>query len=666
MKKIFKTRTLALILVLAMAVSLFTISASAATSWSLTGHGTNVASITIDGADFYEPDYTTSTNNNGTVYDYYIALNEATADGTIVSMHFTKAAGESDNCVISRVPVVANPPQAQQIIWAQRANDYTATVNEGTALGRAYVHKDIQSNLGKFDTYYFHYYMPCPVSISTGDPVFIAWDGNNGTVAGREGSSRIPSSFTLWVEGTNTITVDCSTVTSDYSSAGNYAFTISPKDSGDTTIVATTGGVTYTITCGPKQATASGKAPSSIVSYLPIGQFAQGSGWGTTEGKFVGKTELDSTGVSLGAFGGYIEFKFDDGITNDPENPYGVDFVVYGNAFNGNPEAAAVQVSEDGKTWYELAGSRYYDGHFNFTGTKVTNKFSKAYTGTLNNATVNYTGTSASSKISATVTASGTTMTADPLVTSYGWWPTVAKGYPMNGSYSNTGSNIQVSHSDSALMFSGLTMIPDSDTTADYAFGYADVTPNGSPAKYGTAVNPYLPYLYTDESGNQKSKTGGDGFDLEWAVDITTGLPIDVTDMNFHYVRVYTAVLDNGTFGETSAEVCGIFTTANKATTSVNRTAAPTSLKIGGKTVEALIEDFEVVEDNESYGAVVYYDASGVTSDDKTVTVEASSSANIYINSAATSSYTKTADENIVRVIVQEGTAAPYIAIIEF
>ncbi len=27
------------------------------------------------------------------------------------------------------------------------------------------------------------------------------------------------------------------------------------------------------------------------------------------------------------------------------KNPYGVDFVIYGNAFNGNPEAGAVQVS---------------------------------------------------------------------------------------------------------------------------------------------------------------------------------------------------------------------------------------------------------------------------------------------------------------------------------
>ena len=642
MKKIFNSRTLALILVLAMAVSLFTISASAATSWSLTGHGTNVASITIDGADFYDADYTTSTDTHGTVYDYYITMNGSTADNTIVSMHFTKAAGESDNCVISRVPVVANPPQAQQIIWAQRANDYTATVNEGTALGRAYVHKDIQSNLGKFDTYVFHYYMPYPVSISTGDPVFIAWDGNSGTVYGREGSSRIPSEFTLWVDGASTITVDGSTVASDYSSAGNYAFTISPKTSGDTTIVATTGGVTYTLTCGPKQATASGKAPSSIVSYLPIGQFAQGSSWGTTDSKFVGKSSLDTTGVSLGAFGGYIEFKFDDGITNDPENPYGVDFVIYGNAFAGNPEAAAVQVSEDGKLWYELAGSRYYDGNFvKSSATQTSGKFSKGYTGTLNNATVNYTGTS--SKIGAVVTAGTTTMTVDPLVNSYGWWPTVAKGYPMNGSYSNTGSNIQVSHSDSALMFSGLTMIQDSDTTADYAFGYADVTPNGSPATYGDAVNPYTPYA--------SGKTGGDGFDLEWAVDISTGLPVDVTGMNF---RVYTAVLDNGTFGETSAEVCGIFTTANKATTSVNRTATPT-IKFGTRTLNEIT--------GHQNGTYVSQTVSG-SSFKVSVTSDAD---NIFINGTRATSGTavtinKTSESSqVVRIIVQNDNQLPYV-----
>ena len=645
MKKIFNSRTLALILVLAMAVSLFTISASAATSWSLTGHGTNVASITIDGADFYEPDYTTSTSANGTVYDYYIALNEATADGTIVSMHFTKAAGEPTDCVISRVPVVANPPQAQQIIWGQRANDYTATVNEGTALARAYVHKNVQSELGKFDTYVFHYYLPYPVSISTGDPVFIAWDGNNGTVAGRDGSSRIPSSFTLWVDGASTITVDGSTVTSDYSNAGNYAFTISPKASGNTTIVAVSGGVTYTITCGPKSATPSGVAPSSVVSYLPIGQFAQSSGWGSSVGKFT--NGYASTGVSLGAFGGYIEFKFNDGITNDPENPYGVDFVVYGNAFTNNPEAGAVQVSEDGVTWYELAGSRYYDGNFNPSGaTQAAGKFSKAYTGTLNGATVQYNGSS--SAITATVTAGGTTMTADPLVNSYGWWPTTAKGYPMAGSHNNAGSNVQVSRSDSVLTFSGLTLIPDSDDTAYYAFGYADVTPNGSPAKYGDAVNPYTPYT--------SGKTGGDGFDLEWAVDISTRLPIDVTGKTFRYVRVYTAVLDNGTFGETSAEVCGIFTTANKATASVGTTATPATVTVGGTAVTL----------SKTASGIQTVTIPKNTATDVVVTGESNS--HIYINNAygtgtATNSFTLARNATqIVRVIVQDNTTAqPYV-----
>ena len=233
-----------------------------------------------------------------------------------------------------------------------------------------------------------------------------------------------------------------------------------------------------------------------------------------------------------------------------------------------------------------------------------------------------------------------------------------AQGYPMNGSYNNTGSNIQVSHSDTALTFSGLTMIPDSDTTADYAFGYADVTPNGSPAKYGTAVNPYLPYVYTDASGNQKTKTGGDGFDLEWAVDISTRLPVDVTGKTFRYVRVYTAVLDNGTFGETSAEVCGIFTTANKSTATVGQTTG-VSLTIDGENLTEYSHTYT------EYGNIKYYDltSEGLSSGS---TIEASlSGANIYMNGSNTSTYTITSSTQFVRVIVQSGNCAPYIALLK-
>lgn len=536
------------------------------------------------------------------------------------------------------------------------------------------------------------------VSIAEGEPVAIDWTQAGTTYTGTIVNSAtlsstvysMPSSFTLWTEGEATFEAGTGiTVTAIGASADetNYSYKVDVSGiaSGSTaTLVVTISSGTYTVALpSATPISAGGTKPTSVLSYAPLGQFARGNGWGSIYSnyanvagstasdalvKFATGTGYESTGVSLGAFGGYIDFYFQGGITNDAKNPYGVDFVIYGNAFNANPEAGAVQVSEDGITWYELAGSMYYDGNFNYTGEAGASRISNAYTGTLRNATISY---SQDSVIKATVKdASGATkINAAQFVASTAWWPTVLKGYPAIAAHINSNatstSNVQVTCNDTVLSSTGVTLIPDSNTTADYAFGYADVTPNGSPATYGDAVNPYKPYNYT-ENGTAKTKTGGDGFDLEWAVDITTGLPVDVTDMTFRYVRVYSAVLDNGMFGETSTEICGIFTTANKATASVNRTAAPTSLKIGGKTVEALIEDFEVVEDTESYGAVVYYDASGVTSADKTVTVEASSSANIYINSAATSSYTKTADENIVRAIVQEGTAAPYIAIIEF
>ncbi len=69
--------------------------------------------------------------------------------------------------------------------------------------------------------------------------------------------------------------------------------------------------------------------------------------------------------------------------------------------------------------------------------------------------------------------------------------------------------------------------------------------------KDGTPVNPYTPYT--------SDKDGGDGFDLAWAVDISSeAVKID----NAKYVRIYSAVLYNtGIFGETSPEITGIFRT---------------------------------------------------------------------------------------------------------
>ncbi len=58
--------------------------------------------------------------------------------------------------------------------------------------------------------------------------------------------------------------------------------------------------------------------------------------------------------VSLGAWGGYITFHFDHPVVNI-KGEY--DFCIMGNALETWSEPGIVMVSEDGKQWYELAGS---------------------------------------------------------------------------------------------------------------------------------------------------------------------------------------------------------------------------------------------------------------------------------------------------------------------
>lgn len=610
MKKIFNSRALALILVLAMAVSLFTFSASAATTESLSGHGSNISTITATGVNYETVEYATSTDPHGTIYDYYLAVPAETANGTELTVAFTPAAGVSSNFVISKLGAnVPNPPQGINYIYAAASNTYTATLTDGAALVTAYVHNDVRGAFSTFDTYAFHFYTSKPVSISTGDPVFIAWNGNTGTVAGRYGSNKIPGEFTLWVDTPTSVTVNGTAQSASLQNGTNYGYTITTSEENTLSIVVVAKGVTYTISCGTKSHTPAGSAPTSVVSYLPIGQFANNSGWGYLGTKFAGKTAPETTGVSLGSFGGFIEFKFENGIKNDEKNPYGIDFVIYGNAFNGNPEAGAVQVSEDGTTWYELAGSNYYND--NFTYNAPSSGFSKAYSGTLRNTSVVY--TKGSSRVSAKLGSLNAVEVCPaawfPLLTNF----TAFDGNPTGGAHCASG--VSVNLSGDTLTFAGITAIADSDTTADYAFGYADVTPNGSPDQYGDAVNPYTPYT--------SDKTGGDGFDLEWAVDISTGLPVDVTGKTFHYVRVYSAVLDFGRFGETSAEITGIFTTANKATTSVGRTAAPTITVAG--------DNISTIATPTYKGNTVIYDLGGLFADDEIVVSNTAASSSVIL-----------------------------------
>lgn len=102
-------------------------------------------------------------------------------------------------------------------------------------------------------------------------------------------------------------------------------------------------------------------APNGVSDWdVAKGQFTNGNISLTMTGALVPTTSW-SKFISLGGFGGYYEVYYEQPIISNPCNPFGIDFLVYGNNFGGAPEPAGVQVSEDGVTWYDLAGQRHYE-----------------------------------------------------------------------------------------------------------------------------------------------------------------------------------------------------------------------------------------------------------------------------------------------------------------
>ena len=489
------------------------------------------------------------------------------------------------------------------------------------------------------------------ISIGAGEPLEITWAGTNsanGTVTATN-ESYYPGTFTLYVQNANgapAITSGSGTVTFAYDAEeNNKAYIVNINSAATITVNlknATANSGVYTLTCSAPHGTKPSAAlPTAVNGYLPVGQFARGEGWGSlfTDGtNLTGTTKkfLDgytSTGVSLGAAGGYVEFGMR--VNNDPTNPYGVDFIVYGNAFKGNPEAASVKVygfkhsGNTGGKWYELAGSLYYD---NITQRNKDVSYKKISTG--DKAGIYYQMTNHGGNLDANKWTKFNTNT------SIAWWPEDSEGYN-----SVWGSVPDVVKTDNIITYKNISLVKDTDTTGDYQFGYADVHINGS--DYGTAINPY--------DAKEDSK-GGDGFDLAWAVD-ENGNPVVLDHIT--KVRVYTsaAMKADGSglftnpsiFGETSAEVCGIYgvngigdgdTTLNPTITCGNTTLTTTNKGI--------------VEHRVNAGTYAITVSNG--------------GSNTYINSAKSMSNNVTVavgETKLVRVISQEGSASPYLTIIK-
>lgn len=495
--------------------------------------------------------------------------------------------------------------------------------------------------------------------------------------------------------------------TATLNSGGFY--TIKPQS--DNSSITVNGNVTVSFSA-PNVQVAEGSKPAAVTGYLPVGQFARHNsfGWGTlytdnTNIKSDSNTTkfLDgyvSTGVSLGMAGGYIQFDMGARpIMNDANNPYGIDFIVYGNAFVGNPEAAGVMVSNDGETWYTLAGSRHY-----MNGTQWNQKISyvriegdaqQALNPTFDSDGVyysnNYNSPSEQTQSAINAAISAATWQGIPAASSaaaavnLSYWPewanrtsTQAENYgnvwkigtdskipAVASTANNAGVNWDKADTTSTvpngaevITYSGLTLVPDdtqvlgsnpsqAQMTDVYQWGYADVRVNGT--AYGTAINPY--------ASAASVEAGGDGFDLSWAVD-ANGVPHPMTSAK--YIRVYSAVLFNaGIFGETSAEVCGLYRTSNTITGGAGTTAVPT-ITVAGQTI--------TLDMLESKGNNVYYfNAFGgaMPSNIAVTATAATSTAKVLINGSSTTTFTTQSTTRGIQILVQDGNSAPFILVVK-
>ena len=223
------------------------------------------------------------------------------------------------------------------------------------------------------------------------------------------------------------------------------------------------------------------------------------------------------------------------------------------------------------------------------------------------------------------------------------WWPEDSEGY-------NTvwGPVDDVVKTDNIITYKGVSIVKDTDTTNDYQFGYADIHVNGS--NYGTAINPY-------EATN--TSQGGDGFDLSWAVD-ENGNPVVLDHIT--KVRVYTsaAMKTDGSgeftvpsiFGETSAEVCGVY--------GVNGTGTGVATKI-----PKITNSGQAV--NHSYLGTTTINATGGSVSLKLI----SSATNMYCNGEKITSGSikqinvPSGKTKFVRIITQTGNESPYVTLLK-
>ena len=441
-------------------------------------------------------------------------------------------------------------------------------------------------------------------------------------------------------------------------------------------------------------------AGQGLVAYLPApGQFvnegANSSGWGgaftakgaeTLKGIVEGYT---ATGVSLGAFGGYVVMDFGEpakengkvvsGIYNDPDNAYGVDFTLYGNAMSSWAEPGVVQVSKNGTKWYTLAGSLHYqtpeytrtetDGQSTYTVTKAGAvwNYEAVYTNptpgddalatgaTTTGVDVPYTFTGAESGNGKVLFNNWHRHNYFPLYNNYfiglnnhtalDGIKNLIDGLDLSdyAEYDNIGSAATLTMRGVRLFSEGNSYAPDK-----FLFGYADCHPNGLLTT--EQVNPYT----TGRTSN--SNSNGDPMDLSWAVD-ANGKPVSLDSVR--YVRVYTGVQQmNGAMGESSTEILGSHRATKKGTGAASTTL---TVKKGTESVGTLRNMGQrpvSITANTATTLNIYSDASTVMVNGQSVTCSASEPYAYQLTLGAN-------ETQLVQIITQNGTESPFITVLK-
>jgi len=267
---------------------------------------------------------------------------------------------------------------------------------------------------------------------------------------------------------------------------------------------------------------------AEVHEYKPApGQLINETPWGTPASaqSIIGGI---NGSLSLGAFGGYVVFSFDEPVQNHPDNPFGVDFTIFGNPMPNWSEPGIVWVMQDENgngqpddTWFQLAGSDYW-----FSSTQ--HDFQITYSDPGGDEALDVPWNDNFGNSGVIMANAYHTQPYYPIHDSFPDIP--SEQYFLEG----TCLNGSVDTSDLGIVISNVR-----------AFGYADNHSRGV-APYTLPDNPYTP---------EAENAGGDAFDLSWAVD-ESGNYVELDEA--HFIKLQTGVLANGGWiGEVSTEITG-------------------------------------------------------------------------------------------------------------